>query len=439
LTDFQHHLDTHLNDVIFIKGVNQMSIVKKIPVSELMDFVLISSNAYPSFGANSKEEKENKLTEFTKIQNELPNENFYGLYRNEKLLGGMLLHDFKMNFHSNTLNVGGLGSVAVEFLHKKEKVAKELVSAYLKHYQENDVNLAVLYPFRPDFYMNMGFGYGTKMNQYRLKPDSFYKSSLRKNIHFLNEEDKDEIISCYNQFASQHHGMIEMATYESENMFKNPKLKIIGYKNDGVLEGVAFFSFKSDKDNFLINDMILHKLVYNSRDALQGIFGFLNSQSDQIRYVIIHTQDESIYHMLSNPVNGSNHVIPHVYHETNVQGVGIMYRVIDVKNFFRDLKSHNFNHANCLLKLAVHDQFLEENNESFCIHFIDGYANIVEDTKCDVEISMNIAEFSSLIMGVVSFKSLYQYSLADITDISYLEMINQIFSTNEKPICMTGF
>ncbi|QVK17914.1 GNAT family N-acetyltransferase [Mycoplasmatota bacterium] len=416
-----------------------MSVVKKIPSEDIKNFVMLYSNAYPGMLINTNEEIEKRVSYFTKIQNDSSSENFYGLYREGQLLGGMLLHDFKMNFHNKIMNVGGLGSVAVEFLHKKEKVAKELVEAYLRHYKDRNANLALLYPFRPDFYMNMGFGYGTKMNQYRLEPGSFPKSSLRKNVCFLDESDKKNIIDCYNYYVYNHHGMIELKERESENMFKNPNLKVVGYKINQKLEGFMFFSFKPDKSNFLQNDMVIHRLVYNTRDALKGMFSFLYSQLDQIRHVFINTQEESLYHILQNPMNDSNQIIPPVYHETNTQGVGLMYRVIDTKGLFMDLKEFNFNHVSCLLKLSIHDNFVEENNKSLYIEFIDGYAQVTNEKEFDVEISMNIAEFSSLIMGVVSFKSLYDYSLADISDISYLEKINKLFAFSEKPICMTGF
>ncbi len=413
-----------------------MSVIKKIPEKDMMDFVVISGHAYPSFSLNSKEDSERVLNHYKKIQEE-EDKNFYGLYRNDKLLGGMLLHDFKMNYRKAIIDAGGLGSVAVDFVHKKEKVAKELVEAYLEHYKKRNINIALLYPFRPDFYQNMGFGYGTKMNQYQLKPSSFPKSDLRKQVRFLKEDDKEQVIDCYEEYVSKHHGMIKMSNSEKDKLFKSGK--IIGYLSKGKLEGFVIFSFKSDKTNFLINDMTVHRLIYNTREALKGIFSFFNSQIDQIRYIILNTQDESIYYMLQNPLNSSNHILPHVYHESNVQGVGLMYRVIDVNGLFKDLKSYQFNHIDCRLKLTIHDNFIKENNQSFYIHFIKGYPHISDDDSYDVEVTINIAEFSSLIMGAVNFKSLYQYSLASISDINYLEEINQLFFIEEKPICMTSF
>ena len=57
----------------------------------------------------------------------------------------------------------------------------------------------------------------------------------------------------------------------------------------------------------------------------------------------------------------------------------------------------------------------------------------------DVEIRLDVAEFSPLLLGVVSFRSLYLYGLAEISDTGYLETINRLFLADARPICLTAF
>jgi len=61
------------------------------------------------------------------------------------------------------------------------------------------------------------------------------------------------------------------------------------------------------------------------------------------------------------------------------------------------------------------------------------------DDSADVEIEMDIAEFSSMFLGVITFKKLYEFNLANISDISYLDTVNRVFQREEKPACMTSF
>ena len=116
-----------------------------------------------------------------------------------------------------------------------------------------------------------------------------------------------------------------------------------------------------------------------------------------------------------------------------------MYRVVDVKGIFERLKDHNFGFQSCKLKLNIRDTFLHENDGSFIIYFDEGTAEVRENDQYEVEISLDISDFSSLLMGVIDFKSLYRYNLVDISSTEYINVINKIFLTDEKPMCVTPF
>lgn len=419
-----------------------MSEIRRIPEEDFNDFINIASNAYPGIKLNTQEEKDSTRKRFIKIQKECDVRNFYGLYRNEKLLGGMILYDFHMNFVSTRIKAGGVGFVAVDLLHKKEKVAKEMITYFLRHYREKGAYMALLYPFRPDFYKKMGFGFGSKINQYKIRPSNLPRGKSKEHIYFLNNLDRQDIIDCYNRVCDKTHGMIQKNSYEIENVFNNPENKIVGYKKNGSIMGYIVFSFKGGKQgNFISNDIHINELIYEDREVLFELLTFLHTQKDQIRYIIFNIQDEYFHHLLCDPRNGSDNIIPSVYHETNTHGIGIMYRVIDVKEIFKALSNHNFGNQSCKVKLAIIDTFLEENSKSTVIHFKKGTSFIKEDNDndYDVEISLDISHFSSLLMGVVSFKGLYKLGLADISDINCLDVVNKIFATEDKPICTTPF
>ena len=92
------------------------------------------------------------------------------------------------------------------------------------------------------------------------------------------------------------------------------------------------------------------------------------------------------------------------------------------------------------MRFDIVDTFLRENRKSVTIQFKDGQPQIAnnKDTH-EVKVSMDISEFSSTFMGCVSFKKLYHYGLAEISDTSYINVINKLFWTGEKPICTTEF
>jgi predicted acetyltransferase len=194
--------------------------------------------------------------------------------------------------------------------------------------------------------------------------------------------------------------------------------------------------------------MRVKEFIYESQEALSELMTFLHTQADQIRHVLINTQDEYFHHLLLDPRNGTDRLIPDVYHETNAQGLGLMYRVVDVPRILdllseRDFGTPALGARTCTLRLTIDDSFLPENAGSISLHSRGGYVQRqyggMPDAAYDAEIRLDIADFSSLLAGTVDFWSLYRYGLAEISDESYVETVNRLFAVEQKPICTTSF
>ncbi len=146
-----------------------MRTIKPIPIKDFDSFCEIAANAYTAFNWHVESEraklKKNMITArgFEAVQ-------CYGAYEDRKLLGGLRLFDFPGMLFSQKILYGGGGFLAVDLLHKKEKIARDLVLFTIRHFRKKKSPIAVLYPFRPDFYRKMGFGYGAKINEYSVRP-----------------------------------------------------------------------------------------------------------------------------------------------------------------------------------------------------------------------------------------------------------------------------
>ncbi|MEH7307623.1 sterol carrier protein domain-containing protein, partial [Neobacillus drentensis] len=113
--------------------------------------------------------------------------------------------------------------------------------------------------------------------------------------------------------------------------------------------------------------------------------------------------------------------------------------IIDIKGIFEELKHHNFNHINANVKLQITDTILPQNNGDLILHATEGRIKVMDHGDYDVNISLDISDFSSLLMGVVSFRELYLFGKAKLSNSSYLNAINSLFSTTEKPRCISAF
>lgn len=418
-----------------------MNEIRKLSDANLKEFVEIVTNAYPgAMKDRTPEFKEKLLSRMIERQSSDPSIDFYGLFRENQLLGGMRIHHYQMNLFSKIIPIGGVGQVAVDLLHKKEKVAKELIEAFLNLFLQKGVNIVALYPFRPDFYKKMGFGYGPKIHQYQFLPRSFPTSDAKLGLKYLTMADKEDVKHCYSRYVKNTHGMFQKTEDELAAMFTNPDNTLIGFEVGEQIKGYILFSFaKKSESNFVHNDLIIKEFIYESPEALLQLSNFLHTQADQVNRVVWNTQEENAHFLTEDPRNGSNHLIPSVYHESNTSGVGLMYQIINVKGIFEELKEHNFNHVDTKVKLNLNDSFLPQNNQGLILHVKDGWVELVENGDYELELTMDISDFSSLLMGVVTFKELYFFGKATLSHPDDWVKMNQLFAVTEKPRCITAF
>lgn len=405
-------------------------------------FVNIVIDAYPGVFERSEERRQQLVSRTMEAAEKYSTVTLWGLFRRvdgeERLLGGMRLFDFQMNFLNSDIPSGGVGQVAVAMEHRREHVAKELMLFYLRHTRSQGTPLALLYPFRPDFYRKMGFGYGTKMSRYRLDPKTLPRGRRNAQLRRLGPDDKEALRRCYNRYTRRTHGMIYKTDREIDQLFEREERRVVGYEEDDQLRGYLVFGFEQD-GAFLVNDLHVRELIYETRDALACLLAYLGRQHDQVRRIILGTQDASFHHLLDDPRDGSDRLISPVYHATDLQGVGLMYRVLDVPRIFDLLKERDFGGETCRLTLRIRDTFLPENAGITHLVFDKGQVQVTDDQPGPTEIEMDIGSFSAMLAGTVTFERLHTYGLAEISHPNAIDTVSRIFAVRQKPVCTTAF
>lgn len=146
--------------------------------------------------------------------------------------------------------------------------------------------MALLYPFRTDFYKKMGFGMGTKMSKYRIPPGNFPKGAGKAHLFFAKQDDREAIAACYQRFMRTVNGRIERSREEISRMVEHPDHRTVCFRKDGMVLGYMVYTFKNvNEENMMQNDMIIKEWVYETPEALHEMCSFLHSQSDQINRV----------------------------------------------------------------------------------------------------------------------------------------------------------
>jgi predicted acetyltransferase len=119
--------------------------------------------------------------------------------------------------------------------------------------------------------------------------------------------------------------------------------------------------------------------------------------------------------------------------------MGLMYRVIDVPLMFALLRRNNFGNQTVTLGIKISDSFYPANQRNVVIKFAGGSGMVAPETVPEATIALDIADFSSLLMGTVTFRNQYLYGLAEISDPNYVPVVDDLFRVDRQPICMTQF
>ncbi|MCP4705251.1 MAG: GNAT family N-acetyltransferase [candidate division Zixibacteria bacterium] len=419
-----------------------MGQIKILPNKDFVHYAKTMINAFPGFPGYESPDKPS-IDKLSKILKKMDKDdstlNYFGYYENKIFLGGIRFFDFTMNLFGNSVINGGGSLLGVDLMHKKERIAKQLMEFFLDYYLKKKATIISLYPFRPDFYHKMGFGYGAKRNDYIIKPLELPDKGDKSKVRFYEKKDWAKLKACYNRYAKKRHGMYQKVTAERRR-YDADSVRIALYEQKGKVLGYVAFTFKTSPDeSFLKIQIKVSEFIYETREAFLGLISFLRSQGDQAKYIIMPSPDDNLHFLPFDPRNHTDRLLSVLAHETNIQGVGVMYRIIDTPGFFKILKNHNFNNQTCRMKISINDSFLKSNNKSFIVSFDNGKAKVNKTDNAEVEIKLNVAEFSSMVLGVVDFKTLYNYGLAEISNTKYIEIVNSTFLTESKPITTTDF
>jgi hypothetical protein len=108
-----------------------MRTLRPISKKEMDAFITIFANAYPGIDVSSPELRSRFRHRMLKTSGN-PIVNYFALFENEEMRGIMRLYDFTMSFLSSKALVRGVGGLAVDLLHKKEKVAADMLLFFLR-------------------------------------------------------------------------------------------------------------------------------------------------------------------------------------------------------------------------------------------------------------------------------------------------------------------
>ncbi len=417
-----------------------MTEVRRLETAHFDEFIRLMIDAYPGLGMVFDRDKD-KIRERMEERLKSGRVGFFGAFRGECLTGVMRVHDYTMNYRSAVTTAGGLGGVAVDLTCKRERVAGEMIRSYLDTCDEAGMPMAVLWPFRPDFYRKIGFGYGGKKYRYSLLPSTLPHAAGKSHVKHAVDTDYDAMAGCYGRIFANRHGMLD-ETAQTIKSTVSPANggKAVVYRDGEEVRGFIIYRFvRAHATNFVANDLHVEECLYESPEVLGEFLSFLHSQHDQVRRILFDTPDAEFHYVPVDPRNDSNMLYPSVYHESHTAAVGAMYMVLSVPRLFELTPGAVYGVGAVTVEFIVDDPWWGKAGSSTKVAFAHGRAEVSKTGRPDIEIALNIADFSSLIMGAVRLSRLVEYGLAKVSKADRIGMLDQVLATPEPPYCFTRF
>lgn len=429
--------------------------IRLLTPENMADYIDIYLNAYPAGKDLSEECRRNYYDRNLQSLIEFDHVNFYGMFEGETLIATMKLIDFDMNFFGEMKRACGLMALGVHPLHKKKGAARDMVRFFEEYTRKSGAVVAMLLPFRMDFYRKLGYGCGTRLDEYHIRteylPECRDRSEMAS-LSFLNQDQMDQVLRCHQQFVQKNHGALYKFEEEIRDMRADDDVRRLGYFRDGKLLGYAAFTFVNTSDcNYTLNKLDVKELVYEDAEVLHALLEGLRMQSDLAQSVVIRSGEPDFYHLLESCQDMSGGYIDFGFLQTNVSAVGTMYKIVDMECFVKESSHRKFPAEELAAGFCVWDELaareqrftllFTRDEEALCSRWsYDGSQQAFDEAE--VHISCKLSDLSSLLMGSAEFGSMARLGVVKLDqadDPAWICRLDRIFHAEQKPFTNTDY
>ena len=413
--------------------------IRKLTPADMPGYMEIYLNAYPAGKDLSEECYDKYAARHEQSMEAFDHVTYYGLFEGEQMAAAMKIIDFQMNLYGKMRKATGLMALGVHPLHKKKGLAREMVKYFENYTKDSGATVALLLPFRMDFYRKLGYGCGTKMDEYHVPTSQLPKVDDISRLRYMGNGDIDKVLECHKAFVEKNHGQLYKFEEEVRDMRGDDEVRRIGYFDGEVLKGYAAFTFVNTSDcNYTLNLMDVKELVYDDANVLKALLGGLRMQEDLAQSVIIRTGEPDFYHLLDSPQDVSGNYVDFGFLQTNISAVGTMYKVVDIQGFIEAAGWRIFPPVDYSVKFEVYDE-LAHKTESFVLAFDGGNWFYEPKAEADTVVKCNLSDFSSLLMGSAEFGGLARLGVLEINNPERIRLLDYLFHAEQKPFTNTDY
>ncbi len=421
-------------------------IIRRLVPEDMPAYMEIYLNAYPAGKDLSDECYEKYYNRNLQSMTEFDHVNFYGMFEDGQLIATMKLIDFDMNLFGQMQRSTGLMALGVHPLHKRKGAARDMVKFFEEYTVESGGCISMLLPFRMDFYKKLGYGCGTKLDEYHIKTE--YLPDIRDRrelagLRLLGRDEADAALECYTEFVKQNHGAVCKFEEEVRDFRDDDEVRRLGWFEDGKLTGYAAFTFENTSDcNYTLNRMNVKELVYHDAAVLRKLLAGLRMQADLAQSVVVRSGEPDFYHVLASCQDMSGGYIDFGFLQTNVSAVGTMYKICDFGKFFEAAVHREFPAVDLTAGFDVTDDVTGQ-AEKFAVQFAGGKWAFKTGADAYQAASVHVkclrSDLSSLLMGSAEFGGLVRLGVMTVDKPEFVRTLDRLLHAEQKPFTNTDY
>ncbi|MBR5489616.1 MAG: GNAT family N-acetyltransferase [Firmicutes bacterium] len=421
-------------------------IIRRLVPEDMPAYMEIYLNAYPAGKDLSDECYEKYYNRNLQSMTVFDHVNFYGMFEDGQLIATMKLIDFDMNLFGQMRRSTGLMALGVHPLHKRKGAARDMVKFFEEYTVESGGCISMLLPFRMDFYKKLGYGCGTKLDEYHIKTE--YLPDIRDRhelagLRLLRRDEADAALECYTEFVKQNHGAVCKFEEEVRDFRDDDEVRRLGWFEEGKLTGYAAFTFENTSDcNYTLNRMNVKELVYHDAAVLRKLLAGLRMQADLAQSVVVRSGEPDFYHVLASCQDMSGGYIDFGFLQTNVSAVGTMYKICDFGKFFEVAAHREFPVVDLTAGFDVTDDVTGE-TERFAVQFAGGkwayQAGGEAYDTAEVHVTCRRSDLSSLFMGSAEFGGLVRLGVMTVDKPEFVRTLDLLLHAEQKPFTNTDY
>ena len=421
-------------------------IIRRLVPADMPAYMDIYLNAYPAGKDLSEECYEKYWNRNIRSMTEYSHVNYYGMFEDGQLIATMKLIDFDMNLFGQMRRSTGLMALGVHPLHKRKGAARDMVKFFEEYTVESGGCVSMLLPFRMDFYKKLGYGCGTKLDEYHIKTE--YLPDIRDRrelagLRLLNRDEANAALDCHTRFVERNHGAVCKFEEEVRDFREDDEVRRLGWFEEGQLKGYAAFTFENTSDcNYTLNRMNVKELVYDDAAVLRKLLAGLRMQADLAQSVVVRSGEPDFYHVLASCQDMSGGYIDFGFLQTNVSAVGTMYKICDFAKFFEAASHRPFPAFDLTAGFMVTDD-VTGSLETFTVRFAGGSwtyeAGGAAYEAAEVHVKCLRSDLSSLLMGSAEFGGLVRLGVMTVDRPDLAGTLDLLLHAEQKPFTNTDY